>query len=140
MQHLTNSALVVAACTGLVAVAARPAAAQPAAATRQPPAYTRDVPDSLARQATVTEASALAAAQRRISRGRPVALELEREHGTLMYSFDFKVPARTGIDEVNVDAKSGVVLHVEHESPQQERREAAADVRAAKRRTGATAP
>lgn len=91
----------------------------------------RDIPDSLASQATVTEAAALAAAQKRVPRGKVAALELEREKGTLMYSFDFKVLGKSGIDEVNVDATTGAVLHVEHESPAQEKQEEAADAKAA---------
>ncbi|MDQ6635154.1 MAG: PepSY domain-containing protein [Gemmatimonadota bacterium] len=103
-----------------------------ASAQTVPASYKRDVPDSLAREATITEANALASAQRRVPRGKVAALELEREKGTLMYSFDFKVPGKKGIDEVNVDAKTGAVLHVAHESPAQERKEAAADAKEAR--------
>lgn len=59
----------------LAAAGARPTAAQP-------PTYKRDIPDSLATQATVTEAAALATAQQRVPRGKVAALE--REKGTLM--------------------------------------------------------
>ena len=141
MQKLTNVALVAAACTILGTIPARHAAAQPATPTAAPvPTYKRDIPDSLAREAKVTEAAALATAQRRVPKGRVDALELEREKGTLMYSFDFKVPGKSGIDEVNVDARTGAVLHVEHESPAAERKEAAADAKAAKAKGAARAP
>ena len=115
------------------------ALAHPRTAAAQTPTYKRDIPDSLATQATVTEATALATAQKRVPRGAVAALELEREKGVLMYSFDFKVRGRSGIDEVNVDAKTGAVLHVEHESPAAEKKEAAADAKAARAKAkGAT--
>ena len=143
MPDLTNAALVAAACTFLGALPARDAAAQPATSTTtRVPTYKRDIPDSLSREASVTEAAALATAQQRVPKGRVDALELEREKGVLMYSFDFKVPGKSGIDEVNVDAKTGAVLHVEHESPAAERKEAAEDAKAAStakvKRTGRT--
>ena len=109
-------------------------------ATAQAPTYQRDLPDSLVAQATVTEAAALATAQRRVRRGTVAALELEREKGVLMYSFDFKVPGKTGIDEVNVDAKTGAVLHVEHESPAAEQKEAAADAKVARAKGATSTP
>ena len=49
--------------------------------------------------------------------------ELEREHGKLIYSFDLSVPGKTGIDEVQVDAMTGKVLGVEHETPKMEAQE-----------------
>ena len=141
MPHRTNAALVAAACTILGALPARDAAAQPAApTTTRVPTYKRDIPDSLSREASVTEAAALATARQRVPNGRVDALELEREKGVLMYSFDFKVPGKSGIDEVNVDAKTGTVLHVEHESPAAERKEAAADAKAAKAKGSARTP
>lgn len=49
--------------------------------------------------------------------------ELEREKGKLIYSFDV-VPSKSGVTEVDVNAKSGTVLKVHHESPASEKREA----------------
>ena len=83
----------------------------------------------------VSVAAARAIAQAKVPRGRVKSHELERESGRLIYSFDFAVPGRTGIDEVNVDATTGAVLAVVHESPQDERREALADRKEASRRT-----
>lgn len=98
-------------------------------AAAQTARYKRDVPDSLAKAATISEAVATAAAQKRIPKGAIQAMELERENGHLMYSYDFKTQGRSGIDEVNVDANTGKVLHVGHESPATEKKEAAADVK-----------
>ncbi|MDQ6888043.1 MAG: PepSY domain-containing protein [Gemmatimonadota bacterium] len=126
--------------TTIIVAGAVLAALRTASAQTTTPSYKRDVPDSLAKEATIPEANALLSAQRRVPRGRVAALELEREKGKLIYSFDFKVPGRSGIDEVNVDAKSGKVLHVGHESPSQERKEAAADARAGRARRAKSKP
>jgi uncharacterized membrane protein YkoI len=40
---------------------------------------------------------------------------LEVEDGCLIYSYDVKVPGKSGIEEVIVDAGTGKVLKVEHE-------------------------
>jgi hypothetical protein len=59
-------------------------------------------------------------------------VELEREKGKLIYSYDIKVTRKSGIEEVSVDAMTGKVLSVEHETPAQERKEAAQDAKAAR--------
>ncbi len=53
--------------------------------------------------------------------------ELEVEHGCLAYSFDLRLKDRAGVEEVMIDAVSGEVLSVAHETPAQEKAEAAAD-------------
>ncbi len=102
------------------------AAQQPAAHQTPPPAarhvspaaaYRREVPAALAHQARITEDSARGIAMRRIPGGVVQALELEREGGHLIYSFDLKVAGHAGIEEVHVDALNGSVLAVEHEAP-----------------------
>jgi uncharacterized membrane protein YkoI len=100
--------------------------------TAQTPTYKRDVPDSLARATKVTETAALAAAQAKVPKGKVRALELERENGKLIYSFEFKVAGKTGIDEVNVDALTGKTSAPSHESPATEKKEAAEEKKAAK--------
>ena len=57
--------------------------------------------------------------------------------GKLIYSFDIKVAGKSGIEEVAVDAMTGKVLAVKHESPKQEAKEKAAD--AAKEKAAAKA-
>lgn len=101
----------------------------------QEPAYKRDVPDSLASQAKISETTALATAQRRMQKrkGKVTALELEHERGKLMWSFEFKVPRKSGIDEVNIDAMSGKVIGVSHEGPATEKREAAEEAKGEKK-------
>ena len=109
-------------------------------AAAQSTTYKRDIPDSLAKEAKVTESAAAAAAQKRVPKGTIQAVELEREGGRLLYSYELKVPGKTGIDEVNVDAKTGKSLRTEHESPAKERMEAAADAKVAKAKAAKHTP
>jgi uncharacterized membrane protein YkoI len=52
---------------------------------------------------------------------------LEIEDGCLLYTYDVKVPGRAGVEEVIIDAGTGTVLAVEHESAAKEAAEKAAD-------------
>lgn len=94
------------------------------------PAYRRDLPAALVKQAKVSEADAAHTALARVPKGRIQAVELENENGVLLYSYEIKVPGRSGVEEVNVDAKTGAVRSVEHESPAKEKKEAAQEKRA----------
>jgi hypothetical protein len=100
----------------LLAVAA-PAAAQQHAA----PSYRREVPARLLRRATISEDSARSIVMARIPGATVQALELENEHGRLIWSWELKVPGKTGIEEVNVNALDGSIVGVEHEGPAAER-------------------
>ena len=74
----------------------------------------------------ISESHARSIAQARVPKGHVKSHELEHEGGRLIYSFEFTVPGKSGVEEVNVDAHSGKVVGVEHESPQKEKKEAAA--------------
>ena len=117
----------IAAALAAIAIAAPAAFAQAS--------YKRDVPDKLLKSATITEKEAVTKAKAAVPNGTIDALELERENGKLLWSFDFKVPGKTGIDEVQVNAKTGKVGKVVHETPADEKKEAAADAKAAKKGT-----
>ncbi|HYS52769.1 MAG TPA: PepSY domain-containing protein [Thermoanaerobaculia bacterium] len=52
--------------------------------------------------------------------GKISSAELERENGKLIYSFDIKKSGQTGVTEVAVDAISGEVVDVHHETPAKE--------------------
>ena len=93
--------------------------------------YKRDVPVKLAAEAKISEDAARATALGKVPRGQIASLELERESGQLLYSFDIKVPGKSGIDEVHINAIDGRVLSVQHESAANERAEAAADAKEA---------
>lgn len=86
----------------------------------------RDIPDLLAKQAKITEPTAAATAQKRVPKGTLDGVELEREKGKLMFSYDMKTPGKSGIDEVNVDAIMGRIIGFAHESPAAEKKEAEA--------------
>jgi uncharacterized membrane protein YkoI len=86
------------------------AAQQPATRT-----YKRDVPAALLSQAKVSEDSARMVAMARVPGSTVTALELEREHGLLIWSFDLAVAGKPGIEEVEVDALTGKIARVEHE-------------------------
>ena len=89
---------------------------------------------SLASQARVSRDSAQKLALAQVPGGRIVEGELEREKGKLIWSFDIRTTGKSGIDEVQIDAVSGALVSNEHETPRQERAEAAADKRAAARK------
>ena len=102
--------------------------------------YKKDIPDSLAKHAKISESAAVATAQARFPKGKIEGVELEREKGKLIYSFDIKTAGKSGIDEVNIDATTGKIIAVEHESPAAEKKEAAADAKAAKKTPAAKKP
>jgi uncharacterized membrane protein YkoI len=95
--------------------------------------YKKDLPDSLVKQAKITESAAAATAQARVPKGVIQGVELEKEKGRLIYSYDIKTAGKSGIDEVNVDATTGKIIAFGHESPADEKKEAAADAKAAKK-------
>jgi hypothetical protein len=77
-----------------------------------------------ATHARVSMKTARATALAKVPGGKVQAAELEREHGMLIYSFDIRVPGKSGIEEVQVDAIHGAVVSMAHEGPQAERKEA----------------
>jgi uncharacterized membrane protein YkoI len=74
-------------------------------------------------EAKVSEADAIATAQKQVPDGKIESGEIEREGGKLIYSFDIKVPKKSGVEEVNVDANTGMVVKKEHESAKAEKAE-----------------
>ena len=101
------------------------AAVSPLAAQATHHSYKRDLPPALVKEATVSEASAAKSAEAQVKHGRIQAVALENEGGKLIYSYDVKVRGKSGVEEVNVDAKTGKVVSAEHESAKTEKKEAA---------------
>lgn len=97
------------------------------AVARSQETYKREIPDSLAKIAKVSEEAAAKVAQKRVPKGTIQAVELEREKGRLIYSYDMKVAGKSGVEEVNVDAKTGKLVRALHESAATEKKEAAAE-------------
>ncbi len=78
--------------------------------------------------AKITPEAATATAQAKVPTGKIETAEIEKEDGKLIYSFALKIAGKTGIEEVAVDAMTGKVLAVEHETPADEAKEAKADM------------
>jgi hypothetical protein len=76
-------------------------------------------------EAKISPQVATDSALARVPGGRVQEAELEKEHGRLVYSFDIQVPQQPGEQEVQVDARSGNVVSVEHESAKAEAKEQA---------------
>ena len=93
--------------------------------------YKKELPEALAKRAKISEGVAAKTALARVPKGEVQTVELEEENGKLIYSYDIKVPGKAGIEEVAVSAISGTVLSVAHETPADEKKEAAADKKAA---------
>jgi len=142
MRSTTYSALCAA--LALIAGGATSARAQATSHTGAPPATSaapqvKEARPGLLRQATVTPEAATRTALTRVPNGRVQEAEIEEEHGKLVYSYDVKVPGKSGIDEVLVDAKTGAIVSHSHESPADERAEARKDARDARGRSGTKA-
>jgi len=80
-------------------------------------------PEKLKSEAKITEADARAIALSKVPDGTIKEAELEREHGKLIWSFDVARPGTKDITEVNVDAKSGVIVAVDVETPKAQAKE-----------------
>ena len=81
----------------------------------------------------IKESAARATALARVPQATVRSHELEFEGGRWIWSYDLKVPGKSGIDEVNVDANTGAVVGgVQHEGPTSEAKENAAEAKAAK--------
>lgn len=86
----------------------------------------------LLKDAKITKEAARKTALEKVPGGKVRESELEMENGKLVWSFDLKVKGKSGVDEVLVDAITGDVVSVEHETPTQEAKEAKAEKKAAK--------
>lgn len=117
----------------VAAMAATVAALGSQAASAQEPTMKEEKPGLLAK-ATISPEAARSAALALVPKGKIAEQEIEVENGKLAYSFDIKVPGRTGIEEVLIDAKTGAVISHEHEGPKAEAAERAKDAREAKRK------
>src|SRR5436853_5997724 len=91
----------------------------------QQKAKTTKKTEDLASLTKISKDSATKIALAQVAAGSTVkSSELEREKGTIVYSFDLNVPGKTGIDEVLVSAINGHVVSKQYETPKQEKNEA----------------
>ncbi len=87
-----------------------------ALAAQQPagrPSYERDVPAGLAAEARIGEDSARTLALVKVSTGRIEAVELVREHGTLVWVWDIKLAGKSEPVEVTVSAVTGDIVKID---------------------------
>ncbi|MEP6989362.1 MAG: hypothetical protein ABJA80_00420 [bacterium] len=105
-----------------------------AVAGAQQPAHHKKVETqaALQKEAKMTMVDARAMAVATVPGATIQTGEIEREGGKLIYSFDMKVPGKSGIDEVNIDAMTSKLVSHQHETPKDERKEAKADAKAAR--------
>ena len=117
----------------LVALAASAGAQAPPKGAAHPAAHKKvETQAELQKEAKMTMADARALAQKTVPNGKIASGEIEREGGKLIYSFDMKVPGKSGIDEVNIDAMTSTLVSNQHETPKDEKAEAKADAKPAK--------
>lgn len=98
------------------------------AAQAQKPRHVRhtrkaETQEQMQKEAKITEDQAKDVALKRYPNATISSTELERERGRLIYSMELKVPGRTGVQEVNVNAITGKLVNVEHESGKAEKAE-----------------
>jgi hypothetical protein len=80
------------------------------------------VHEDLSKLAKISEPQARKIALARVP-GEVMSEELEREHGRIVYSYDIKQPGKSGLEEVQVSAKSGKIVSVKHETDAAEKKE-----------------
>ncbi len=102
------------------------------AAVAQDPRPMKEAKPGLLAQAKIAPETARTTALSQVKGGTIKEEEIEQEHGKLVYSFDIQAPGKSGIEEVQVDARTGKVVSVEHESAKQAADEAAKDAREAR--------
>ena len=82
---------------------------------------------SLLREASVSKEQAEKIALEKVPQGQIREAELEKEQGKLVWSFDIATPDSTGVTEVLIDAKTGIVIEVKRETVKQEATEKQAE-------------
>lgn len=114
--------------------------AAPTSSAAQAPAkaqYKKDLPAKLVKEAKITEPAAAEAALKAVPGGVIEKMELEKEDGKFIYSYDIKVPGKSGIQEVHIDAMTGALVANVHETPADEAAEKAKDAKEAAKATAA---
>lgn len=111
-----------------------------AIAGAQQPRPKHETQAQLRHAAKISLDSAKSVARATVPDGKIRSMELEREDGKLIYSFDMKVAGKSGIEEVNVDAENGSLVAHEHETPAAEKKEAKAEAKESQARSKPAKP
>lgn len=130
LKPITTAICLCAAATALAAqtptynkpqTATKPAA--PPQATMNKSTVKHRTTSSTKPKARISMVTARATALKEVPNGKVRTSKLENEGGKLIYSFYIKVPGKTGVEEVNVDAMTGAVVAHEHQTPKTEAKE-----------------
>jgi Peptidase propeptide and YPEB domain len=78
-------------------------------------------------RAKITKEQAEKIALTRVPDGTIKSAELETEHGKLIWSFDISRPKTASITEIQVDAKKGLIVSKQTETPSQQATESQED-------------
>ena len=81
----------------------------------------------LMKQAKITKGKAEQIALAKVSHGIVKSVEIEKEKGRIVWSFDIARPGTRDITEILVDAKTGKIISTQTEAPRDQAKEAAAD-------------
>lgn len=84
---------------------------------------------ALRKEAKIAERDARKTALAAVPGGKVQSHELERENGRLIYSYDIKIAGKSGVEEINVDAKTGEIVAHEHEDAKAEAKEKKAEMK-----------
>lgn len=83
----------------------------------------------LMKEAKITKAEAEKIALEKVPAGQVQSAEIENEHHALVWSFDIAKPGSKNITEVLVNAKTGKIISVMDETPADQAKEKAADLK-----------
>ncbi len=83
----------------------------------------KDREAKLQAQAKISRSEAEKIALAKVPAGTIKDGEIEKEKGTLIWSFDITTPGTVDISEVQVDAMSGEIVAIEKETPAQQAKE-----------------
>lgn len=81
----------------------------------------------LTKQAKISKAEAERIALAKVPQAKIQSAEIEREHNALVWSFDMVKPGSKNVTEVLVNAKTGLIVSVSTETPNDQAKERAAD-------------
>src|SRR4051812_41009777 len=87
---------------------------------------------ALKKEAKISEEKAREIALKQVPGGTVKSAELEKEKGTLVWSFDVETKGSTGVTEVLVSALDGHVVQTKHETAKAEAAEKAKEAKEAK--------
>src|SRR4051812_15465277 len=127
-MNRSSSALTILALVALAGSASGQAARTPEAkpvkhVPAAKPTYKHTLPKALQKDAKITETAAADAAMKAVPGAKIQSVDLEKEDGKLLYSYDMKTAGKAGIDEVRVDATTGAVIDTKHETAKEEKAE-----------------